>query len=79
MSVNGEFVDYATLDEWRDREHAKDAEIARLRTVAFHLKKHVEDDYYCCSGRDLDGQQSCGCQGITIKEWADIQLEQRND
>lgn len=26
----GEFVDFATLDDWKDRDEAKDAEIARL-------------------------------------------------
>ena len=55
------------------------AEIKRLRTVARYLLKYVQDDYYCCSAQDIEGQPSCGCQGITIKEWADIQLEQRND
>ena len=27
------------------------------------------DDLYCCTALDLYGQQSCGCRGITVREW----------
>jgi hypothetical protein len=51
--AEGEFVDFETLDDWRVRDVAKDAEIERLRDALAFYAEHGAGCRLIHSGGDL--------------------------